>query len=116
MTEANSRLAGEDPALRPAWQRRAPGGADSASAAPPVPVADPPVAEANGAPAAADGPAGEPVDADDLDRGRTLALLATLGRLQMSLDVMSRQQRKHAEDVEQRLARIERALAQRPPG
>ena len=52
-------------------------------------------------------------DDEDLERGRTLALVAALGRLQMSLDVLQRQQKKHAEDVEARLARIERALSER---
>ncbi len=42
-----------------------------------------------------------------VDRGRTVALLATLGRMQMSLDVVARQQKS----IEQRLARIERHLA-----
>ena len=76
-----------DDALRPAWKRsRAEEGA---------PVAEP--AE----------------DEGDLERGRTLALVAALGRLQMSLDVLQRQQRKHHEDVEARLTRIERALSER---
>ena len=50
------------------------------------------------------------VDDADLERGRTLAVIAAIGRLQMSLDVLARQQKKHQEAVEERLARIERAL------
>lgn len=53
------------------------------------------------------------VDDADLERGRTLAVIAAIGRLQMSLDVLARQQKKHHEAVEERLARIERALSDR---
>lgn len=49
-------------------------------------------------------------EAELVDRGRTLAVLAALGRLQMSIDVLARQQKRHADEVEQRLARIERSL------
>ena len=88
MTEA-------DDALRPAW-KRSDRRDEPAAAAPPAP------------------PEPEPaVDEDDLERGRTLALVAALGRMQMSLDVLQRQQRKHIEAVEARLARIERALSER---
>lgn len=88
MTEA-------DDALRPAWKR-----SDRREDPAPVASATPPPAEPE-------------ADADDLERGRTLALVAALGRLQMSLDVLQRQQKKHQETVEERLARIERALSER---
>jgi hypothetical protein len=52
-------------------------------------------------------------DSDALDRGRTVALLAAIGRMQMSLDVIARQQKQHQEAVDTRLARIERALGER---
>lgn len=53
------------------------------------------------------------VDDADLERGRTLAIIAAIGRLQMSLDVLARQQKKHQDAVEDRLARIERTLTDR---
>lgn len=87
-----------DDALRPASRR-------------PERRADAPPAEP--APAVAPEPAEPPVDDADLERGRTLALVAAIGRLQMSLDVLARQQKKHHEVVEARLARIERALSER---
>jgi hypothetical protein len=52
-------------------------------------------------------------DDADLERGRTLAVIAAIGRLQMSVDVLARQQKKHQEAVDDRLARIERALTDR---
>jgi hypothetical protein len=76
--------------LRPAWKRQ------ERPAAEPAPVA----------PETSD-------DDADLERGRTLALVAALGRLQMSLDVLARQQKAHHDAVEARLARIERALTER---
>jgi hypothetical protein len=72
----------EDDALRPVWHR------ERAEAEPATPVDD---------------------EEASVDRGRTVALLAALGRMQMSLDILARQQKA----VEQRLARIERALAER---
>jgi len=84
--------------LRPAWRRQE-------RAAEPAPAP----AETAAQPAAV---AAE--DDGDLERGRTLALVAALGRLQMSLDVLARQQKKHHDDVEARLARIERALTDSP--
>jgi hypothetical protein len=88
-----------DEALRPVWQRerRAP--------EPPAPSPEPEPTE----PA----PVEAPVDEAELERGRTLAVIAAIGRLQMSLDVLARQQKKHQESVEARLARIERALSDR---
>jgi hypothetical protein len=80
-----------DEALRPAWKRP----------------------DRRAEPAAPEASAPEPhLDDDDLERGRTLAVIAAIGRLQMSLDVLARQQKKHQESVEARLARIERALAE----
>lgn len=90
-----------DDALRPAF-RRPDRRADPAPAAPAEPVAPPP------APAE---PAAPTLDDAELERGRTLAVVAAIGRLQMSLDVLARQQKKHQENVEARLARIERALS-----
>jgi hypothetical protein len=52
-------------------------------------------------------------DSDALDRGRTVALLAALGRMQMSLDVISKQQQQRLDAIEARLSRIERALGDR---
>lgn len=97
-----------DEALRPAW-RRGERRTDAPAPAPveePAPPAEPPPADPPPAPAAA-----VQVDAEELDRGRTLAVIAAIGRLQMSLDVLTRQQKKHQDAVEERLARIERALA-----
>ena len=84
-----------DEALRPAYKRAE----RREEAAPPPAAAAPPPAAAEPA-----------VDDADLERGRTLAVIAAIGRLQMSLDVLARQQKKHQEAVEERLARIERAL------
>ncbi|HWL35788.1 MAG TPA: hypothetical protein VNQ77_06320 [Frankiaceae bacterium] len=90
-----------DEALRPALKRPERRPAEPPPAAPPVEEPAPP-------------PAPEPaVDDAELERGRTLAVIAAIGRLQMSLDVLARQQKKHQEAVEARLARIERALGDR---
>ena len=91
-----------DEALRPVWGRDR-----RSDAAPPEPSPEPSAPEPP--PAAAEAP----VDDAELERGRTLAVIAAIGRLQMSLDVLARQQKKHQEAVEDRLARIERALAER---
>lgn len=85
-----------DEALRPVWGRERRGEAEP-SPAPPEPAAA----------------AEPPVDDTELERGRTLAVIAAIGRLQMSIDVLARQQKKHQESVEARLARIERALSER---
>ncbi|HVF04186.1 MAG TPA: hypothetical protein VNA20_05045 [Frankiaceae bacterium] len=91
MTEA-------DDSIRPAWKR----GERRGEQPPPPP--EPPAPPAP--------PAAEAAESDDdLERGRTLALVAALGRLQMSLDVVVRQQKRHHEEVDARLARIERVLA-----
>jgi hypothetical protein len=89
-------VAGEGGGLRPAWRRDR-----RAVDLSPVPPAEPPPA------AAAEPPA---PDEDDLERGRTLALIAALGRFQLSLDVLSRQHQRQAEAIEERLDRIERRL------
>ena len=101
-----------DETLRPAWKRQGRRGAETT---PPEPPPAPPAP-----PAAVPAPAPQPptaaeqaADDADLERGRTVALIAALGRLQMSMDVMYRQQKKHQEDVEARLARIERAVSDR---
>jgi len=86
----------EDAGLRPAWRR------DRRAVDLSVETPEEP-------PAAAPAEPVTPVD-DDLERGRTLALLAALGRIQLSLDVLARQQQRHTEAVEERLARIERRL------
>jgi hypothetical protein len=83
--------------LRPAWRR------DRRA----VDLTPAPAPEEQPAPTAAE-PA-VPVD-EDLERGRTLALLAALGRIQLSLDVLARQQQRQADDVDERLSRIERRL------
>lgn len=88
-----------DDALRPAWRRPERRAEPDAPAAEATPAPPPAVGDGDG-----DG---------DLERGRTLAVIAAIGRLQMSLDVLARQQKKHQESVEERLARIERALSER---
>lgn len=90
-----------DETLRPALKR------PERRAAEPPPA---PPAEAPAPPPPAPEP---PVDDAELERGRTLAVIAAIGRLQMSLDVLARQQKKHQEAVEARLARIERAITDR---
>ena len=99
MTEADDRM--DDPTLRPAYRRRS-----DAPGAPPEPPAQP-------AEVAKPEPERSDDEDADLERGRTLAVVAAMGRLQMSIDVLARQQKKHAETVEARLARIERALSER---
>jgi 3-oxoacyl-ACP reductase-like protein len=95
-----------DEALRPAYRRD--------RRAEPVPEPSAPEAPAEPAPAPAPPAAVAAPDIDDadLERGRTLAVIAAIGRLQMSVDVLARQQKKHQEAVEARLARIERALTE----
>jgi hypothetical protein len=86
----------EDGGLRPAWRRdrRA---VDLSADLPAAEPAEPPAAA-------------EPAADDDLERGRTLALIAALGRFQLSLDVLSRQHQRQSEAIEERLDRIERRL------
>lgn len=73
----------DDPTLRPVWRR---------TEAEPAPAAPEPDAET-----------------EAVDRGRTVALLAALGRMQMSLDVLAKRQQA----IDARLARIERTLTER---
>lgn len=93
----------EDAALRPAWRRRT--GQPETPEPEQPPAAEPPPPPAEAAP-----------DTDaDLERGRTVALIAALGRLQMSVDLLARQQRKQHDALVERLDRLERALYEEEP-
>jgi hypothetical protein len=52
-------------------------------------------------------------DLDAVERGRTAALLGALGRMQMTLDVIGKQQQQRLDAIEARLSRIERSLGER---
>lgn len=56
-------------------------------------------------------------DLTDVERGRTLALLAALGRIQLRLDVLAREQRDGLASVEARLEQLEDRITawERPP-
>jgi hypothetical protein len=54
----------------------------------------------------------------DIDRGRTDALLGALGRIQLRLEVLTREQLEHGaalQAMERRVAALELAQAQQPP-
>ncbi|HEU0132111.1 MAG TPA: hypothetical protein VFQ85_14070 [Mycobacteriales bacterium] len=102
----------EDAALRPAWRRRAQAAEPAAPPEPAEPAAPPAPPEPEPAPPPAPAPTPSPdaeADAGDLERGRTVALIAALGRLQMSVDLLARQQRKQHDALLERLDRLERA-------
>lgn len=54
-------------------------------------------------------------DLDDLERGRALAVLAALGRIQLRLDVMAREQREGLASLEARLTDLQRWLEAESP-
>jgi hypothetical protein len=66
-------------------------------------------------------PPAEPVEVDDeladLERGRTAALLGALGRMQLRLDLLAREQREGFAAVQARLDELERGTRpdQPPP-
>lgn len=53
----------------------------------------------------------EAFDEADLERGRSVALLGVLGRLQLRVDVLSRQQAEAMQGLQASLATIEQRLA-----
>lgn len=77
--------------------------------------------EPTGRSAAPEPPARDSVDPAaevlDLERGRTAALIAALGRLQLTVEILSKNQARAEAEMRDALARIESRLSGlRPPG